>query len=97
MNNISSAFIIFVLSLSTKAITFNSDVPEAVKNQLQNDLNFVAQIRGTHQTPFHQKIFKSMSGTSYMNFFNTHLASVGLDDCGNPQGCRLCPYLFTSQ
>lgn len=73
-----------VLSLSTQvyALEFDNDVPQAIQNQMIQDLDFVNQITSTGKTPFHQQIYGDVSGTVYKGFFESHITSVGVDDCG---------------
>lgn len=72
-----------VVSLASHAVTFDSDVPAAIKNQMLADLDFMAQLQGSKQTPFHQQIYGALAGSSYKNFFENHVDSVGLNSCGS--------------
>ncbi len=64
------------------ALEFDSDVPQDIQNQMVQDLNFINQLTGSGQTPYHKQIFTTVSGTSYKTFFETRITSVGVDDCG---------------
>lgn len=75
--------ITFVATLNVNAaLSYDSDVPQAIQTQMAADLAFMNQITGSAQTPFHQQIFKSLDGAQYKNFFETRITSVGLDSCG---------------
>ncbi len=64
------------------ALSFDLDVPKAIQDQMTEDLGFMNQIAGAGQTPFHQQIYGDVSGPVYKSFFESHITSVGLDDCG---------------
>jgi hypothetical protein len=64
------------------AYTFDSDVPDAIKTQMQGDLAFVATIQGNGASSLHQQIFGQVDGTAYKNFFESRVQAVGLNDCG---------------
>lgn len=77
------ATVIFMaFSLNAKALTFDSDVPQTIRQQMEEDLVFMASIQGAKQTPMHQKVFGNLSGASYKAFFETRITSVGLSSCG---------------
>jgi hypothetical protein len=73
----------FAMNFAAHAVTFDSDVPAAIKTQMLADLDFMAQLQGSKQTPFHQQIYGALAGSSYKNFFESHVTSVGLNTCGN--------------
>ncbi len=84
MKNILATLFALVLSSQTHALTYDSNVPKAIQDQMAQDLGFMNQVTGTNQTPFHKEIFGTVSGTSYKNFFESRITSVGLSGCGNP-------------
>lgn len=71
-----------LLSTNVFALNFDSDVPKNIQSQMVDDLNFMNQITGFGQTPFHKEIFGQLSGSSYKSFFESHITSVGVDSCG---------------
>ncbi len=77
-----AATITFAFSITAQALTFDSDVPKDIQTQMTQDLAFMNQVQGSGQTPFHQQIFGSVSGSQYKTFFESHIKAVGLDDCG---------------
>lgn len=71
-----------LISTQTYALSFDSDVPQAIQNQMIQDLNFMNQITGSGGTPFHKQIYGEVAGPVYKQFFESHITSVGVDDCG---------------
>ena len=71
-----------LLAVHAKAVSFDSDVPQNIQTQMNQDLDFMNQIQGNGQTPLHKQIYGEVAGTVYKNFFETHITSVGLDACG---------------
>lgn len=67
----------------TGALAFDADVPADIKAQLLADLKFIGTILGGAGTPLHRQIFGSVDGAAYTRFFDTRVASVGMNDCGN--------------
>jgi hypothetical protein len=65
-----------VVSIQASALEFDTDVPSNIQAQMIEDLKFMTTVKGSHQTPFHQKVFTSLSGASYKNFFETRVLSV---------------------
>lgn len=64
------------------AVKFDPDVPPKIQVQMNEDLAFINQVEGNGQTPFHKQIFGQVSGATYKTFFESHITSVGVDDCG---------------
>ncbi len=77
------ALIITCMSLhATAALRYDRNVPANIKEQMEQDLAFAAQIQGTKQTPFHKAIFSKLSGPTYQQFFTTRIYEVGMSSCG---------------
>jgi len=74
--------LLIALSANAWALSYDSDVPADIQAQMKADLQFVNQIAGTAQTPFHAKIFGNLSGAKYQSFFETRVKAVGIDACG---------------
>lgn len=72
----------FIGLQATAALRYDRNVPANIKDQMEQDLAFAAQIQGTKQTPFHQAIFGQVSGTTYQQFFTTRIYEVGMSSCG---------------
>jgi hypothetical protein len=62
---------------------FDSDVPADIQTQLLADLQFAGNIRGGAGTPLHRRIFGAVDGATYAKFFDSRVASVGMNDCGD--------------
>jgi hypothetical protein len=75
--------LVAALPAAALAYTFDSDVPADIQSQMQADLGFVASIQGSGASSLHQQIFGQVDGPTYKNFFESRVAAVGLNDCGN--------------
>lgn len=82
MKKLMTALILLISISSQAALNFDSDVPPAIQSQMIADLNFISQLTGTGQTPFHKAIFTAVDGKTYQTFFGTRITSVGVDSCG---------------
>ena len=102
----------FVLSVSTSfllASVFHgeiaraqpsfSNVPAPLQVQLQQDIDFVKDIKGTNGSSLYQGIFgeTSMSGKGLSDFFEKRITEFGMDSCGGGPGVAACvqPFLST--
>lgn len=66
-----------------QAYTFDDDVPQAVKDQITQDMEFIRTIQSENQgTPLHKRIFGQVDGPGYVNFFETRVTAVGMNECG---------------
>lgn len=72
----------FLLTTQAWAVTFDTNVPKDIQNQMVLDLDFMTTLQGSGQTPFHQQIFGTVSGESYKKFFDTRIVRIGLNACG---------------
>lgn len=81
------------VSVSAFAVSFDSNVPSDIQNQMKQDLSFMETIEGSGQTPLHQQIFGQVDGASYKNFFESHINSVGKSGCGDSKAVA-CVYPF---
>ena len=63
-------------------VKFDANVPADIQTQMVQDLDFVAQLTGSGQTPFHKAIYGQVDGATYAQFFETRVLSIGLDSCG---------------
>lgn len=64
------------------ALKYDRNVPADIQTQMNADLDFMAQITGSGQTPYHSQIFGAVEGTSYRTFFDTRITAVGMSSCG---------------
>lgn len=65
-----------------QALSFDSDVPQSIQTQMNEDLKFIYQVTGNGSTPLHTEIFQAVSGSAYKNFLESRVLSVGMDACG---------------
>jgi hypothetical protein len=70
-------------TVRTKGLVFDSDVPANIQAQMRADMAFMGTIKGGAGTPLHQKIFGAVDGSSYVNFFETRVTGIGMNDCGS--------------
>ncbi|MFI5361060.1 MAG: hypothetical protein ACHQ49_03735 [Elusimicrobiota bacterium] len=70
-------------SRNNKGMVFDADVPEDIQKQMRADMAFIGGIKGGAGTPLHQKIFGAVDGATYVNFFETRVTGIGMNDCGS--------------
>ena len=70
-------------AVNNKDLVFDADVPADIQAQMRADMAFMGTIKGGNATPLHKKIFGSVDGATYVNFFNTRVSGIGMDDCGS--------------
>lgn len=89
---------IAILSSQVWALTFDSDVPAALQQQMNQDLSFAGSLQGAKFTPLAQKVYSSFQGPVIRQWFEGRVLSVGLDDCGG-NGAVACviPYLSSTK
>lgn len=73
-----------VASTQAQAFTFDKEVPQAVRDQITQDLQFMGQMQGETASALHGQIFGGkIDGAAYVNFFDTRVKAVGMNGCGN--------------
>lgn len=91
---------LFLLSLTLPSMafgfTFDRNVPQAVQDQVKQDLAFIETIQSQTQSDLHKQIFGSVSGDSYKKFFNSRVTAVGLNGCGDPNAVACVIPFFDS-
>lgn len=92
------ALLCLVVPATSFAYTFDRDVPEAVKNQIIQDMAFIKSIEGVTATPLHQEIFGNVDGPKYVDFFEKRVSAVGMHSCGggNAVACVI-PFIDPSK
>lgn len=71
-----------LLAVKANAVSFDTDVPQNIQAQMNDDLAFINQVQGSGRTPLHKQIYGDVAGSAYKGFFETHITSVGMDSCG---------------
>lgn len=81
-----------VSSAGARTIEFDPAVPAAVRTQLVNDLDFLRTLKGKETSLYYQEIFKSerFEGQGLLDFFNTRVRKVALNDCGGGPSVGAC-------
>lgn len=81
------------------AYTYDSDVPQDIRDQITTDMAFIGTIQGDTSTPLHQQIFgKTVDGPSYTSFFESRVKGVGLDGCGDARAVAcVIPFVDSSK
>lgn len=80
---ISALILPALVPVSGFSYTFDTDVPAAIQQQMQEDLGFVASIQGSGSSSLHSQIFGQVDGPTYKKFFEDRVTAVGLNGCGN--------------
>ncbi|MBI5202422.1 MAG: hypothetical protein HY925_12600 [Elusimicrobia bacterium] len=84
----------FFPRLRKKGWTFDSDVPQAIQDQMRKDLAFMAQLAGEGASKLHQEIFGAVSGAAYKEFFDSRVTAIGLSGCGSGNAVACVMPLF---
>ncbi len=74
--------VLFSFTAAHAALKYDKAVPSEIVQQFQSDLTFVSSIQGSSTSSLHQRVFGSVSGSSYMKFFNARINMIGLNNCG---------------
>ncbi|MDD4005203.1 MAG: hypothetical protein PHW69_08385 [Elusimicrobiaceae bacterium] len=65
------------------AVPFDEDVPPAIQAQIRDDMAFIGTIQSSDASGLHRKIFGPVDGRAYLDFFNSRVKGIGMDDCGS--------------
>lgn len=84
MKTILSLIVVALLSTSAFAYDFAKEIPQAVKQQMIDDMAFIGQIKGSTTSILHKQIYGAVDGITYKNFFESRVSHVGRSNCGNP-------------
>jgi len=90
-----------LVSASSFAYEFGSNVPEKVKAQIIQDLDFMKGLEGSDTSGIHKEIFGELKGGTYSNWFEKRVTHIGLNSCGGggaskPVACVI-PFLGSSK
>ena len=77
-------FSVLAIGVSAQAYDFDSNVPEDIKKQTIEDLNFMQSIQSSETSTLHQQIFGPVVGDTYTKFFEDRVNTIGLHGCGSP-------------
>src|ERR1700677_4257136 len=83
MKALAVAAVVTVISSMSLAFTFDRQVPDDIKAQMLNDLQFMNSIQGSGASQLHSAIYGQVSGGAYKNFFETRVMSIGMSRCGS--------------
>ncbi|NLO91641.1 MAG: hypothetical protein GX410_06590 [Elusimicrobia bacterium] len=89
-----------ISSQLSRGVPMDSNIPEEVKNQMGEDMNFISTLQGSGATKFHSKIFGQVDGKTYMNYFTSRVKSIGLNSCGGPNSMAVAcviPFMDSSK
>ncbi len=84
------ASLLLIFASQARATQFDPNVPQAVQDQFNADMNLTYNVAGSGPTPLHRQIFGKVDGTAYKNFFESRIHSVGLDSCGGGDAVAAC-------
>jgi hypothetical protein len=98
MKKLIAAFALVALPALASAYTFDSNVPQAVRDQITRDMDFLKTVQGDQASPLHTQIFGKINGAGYVQFFETRVKAVGMNSCGggNAVACVI-PFLGSSK
>jgi hypothetical protein len=74
-------FIPLIIPSLTFGFEFDSNVSRSIRSQLTQDLALVETIESERASDLHIKIFGSVSGTTYISYFNSRVEKIGKDRC----------------
>lgn len=83
MKALLSGLLIFVVSNTTFAYEFDSNVPSDIRQQTIDDLNFMKSITSDETSALHQQIFGNVDGAVYTKFFEDRVLKIGMNSCGS--------------
>ncbi|MBC7398250.1 MAG: hypothetical protein H7333_12480 [Bdellovibrionales bacterium] len=88
LNKITVLFLSLVLvnqvhANSINTLEFDSNVEAPLKQQMLDDLNFIASVKGSATTALHQQIFGKVEGDAYAKWFTARIFSIGKNSCGS--------------
>lgn len=63
---------------------FDADVPADIQEQLRLDLAMLQGVQGGGNSNLQRELFGPMAGIAYIKFFESHIRSIGMGDCGGP-------------
>lgn len=73
-----------LLNSNAHAYTFDRDVPQRIRQQITNDMQFMAHLEGGEASALHREIFaETIDGQAYKRFFETRVTAVGMNNCGS--------------
>jgi len=76
--------VLVVVPLSAFGYTFDRNVPENIRTQITEDMNFISQISGGEASYLHGQIFGAeVTGAAYQQFFESRVHAVGMNNCGS--------------
>lgn len=61
---------------------FSDNVGSELREQINSDLKFLSEIRGSDATPLHTHVFGTVEGKEYARFLNQRISSFDLSDDG---------------
>lgn len=83
-----------VLACLTSAMAwgyeFGEEVPEKIRTQVTNDLQLMSAYTSDQTSPLHKEIFGEVDGKTYLDWFETRVERIGLNDCGGDGKAVAC-------
>lgn len=93
MRSLLTMILVSFSALSAWAVpTFDSNVPDSLKTQILQDLDFVNTLQGKQATSFYNTIFgkNTLNGTDLTDFFNKRIYNFGMSSCGGGGAVAAC-------
>ena len=99
LNLVTLLFAAFVSPVGAFAYSFDNDVPPTIREQITQDMAFMAGLAGGAASDLHKEIFApSIDGNSYRNFFESRVTAVGMNGCGSAKAVAcVIPFMDSSK
>ncbi len=78
---------------------FGEEVPEKIRNQVTQDLKTVSGFKSNATSALHKEIFGELEGKNYIEWLESRITRIGLNDCGSDGKAVACviPFLGASK
>jgi hypothetical protein len=86
--------IVFCSNIAFAQLKFDRNVPENIRSQILQDLNYIYEIKLSKASSLHRKIFQDQS---YKDFFNSRVFTVGVDLNPNNIATAYVNWLFPNK
>ena len=78
---------------------FGEEVPAKIRTQVTQDLKTVSSFKSNTTSELHKEIFGEVEGKNYMEWLESRITRIGLNDCGSDGKAVACviPFLGASK
>ncbi|MBU6154901.1 MAG: hypothetical protein KGP28_11410 [Bdellovibrionales bacterium] len=82
--------ILSVLRASAFSMEYDSNVPDFLKKQVEEDIRFVDSIRKSRDSGLHSRMFANSGQGGYRKWFDARVSFFGYGDCGGSNRAVAC-------